>query len=40
MILVSKHKKKAKTCDHLIVCLEKCGHDVQEIENIRNQVNE
>jgi len=40
MKLVSHYKKKARKCDNLIGCLEICGHDVQEIENVRNQVNE
>jgi hypothetical protein len=37
---VSKHKKEIKKHEHLIECLELCGYDLEEIENVRNQVNE
>jgi hypothetical protein len=38
--MVSKHKKNVKTCDKLLGFLDTCGHDLQEIENVRNQLNE
>lgn len=38
--MVAKHKANVKVCNKMLEFLDTCGHDLQEIENVRNQLNE